>query len=158
MYKIQTLNKISSKGLEQFPRDQYEIASEILNPDAIIVRSADMHEIDIPSTVKAVARAGAGTNNIPVSLLTSKGVAVFNTPGANANAVKELTIAALLFSSRPIIAANRWAESLKDADGDIPDLAEKGSALSAWVQSVQWLQIPQSNLVCALSAMIPLFR
>ncbi|WP_428770882.1 phosphoglycerate dehydrogenase [Treponema sp. HNW] len=128
MYKIQTLNKISSKGLEQFPRDQYEIASEILNPDAIIVRSADMHEIELPSTVKAVARAGAGTNNIPVSALTSKGVAVFNTPGANANAVKELTIAALLFSSRPIIAANRWIESLKDTDGDIPDMAEKGKS------------------------------
>ncbi len=128
MYKIQTLNKISSKGLEQFPRGQYETASELPNPDAIIVRSADMHTTEIPVSVKAVARAGAGTNNIPVGALSARGIPVFNTPGANANAVKELTIAALLFSSRPIIAANRWAESLKNAEGDISDLAEKGKS------------------------------
>jgi len=128
MYKIQTLNKISSKGLEQFPRGQYETASELPNPDAIIVRSADMHTTEIPVSVKAVARAGAGTNNIPVGALSARGIPVFNTPGANANAVKELTIAALLFSSRPIIAANRWAESLKNAEGDISDLAEQGKS------------------------------
>ena len=89
MYKIQTLNKIAPDGLAQFPRGEYEIASEIINPDAIILRSADMHSMEIPASVKAVARAGAGTNNIPIPALTERGVVVFNTPGANANAVKD---------------------------------------------------------------------
>ncbi len=128
MYKIQTLNKIASEGLAKFPRDDYEIASEILNPDAILLRSADMHEMTLPATVKAVARAGAGVNNIPVPAMTEKGVVVFNTPGANANAVKELVIAALLFSSRPVIAANKWAAGLIGKGDEIPDLAEKGKS------------------------------
>ncbi|MFC2600681.1 phosphoglycerate dehydrogenase [Treponema lecithinolyticum] len=128
MYKIQTLNKISARGLDLLPRELYEIASEIPNPDAIIVRSADMHNMNISKSVKAVARAGAGTNNIPVADLTSRGIAVFNTPGANANAVKELAIAALIFSSRPIIEATRWVQTLHDKGSDIPDLAEKGKA------------------------------
>jgi len=128
MYKIQTLNKISPDGLANFPRDDYEIASEILNPDAILVRSADMHTMDIPATVKAVARAGAGTNNIPIPELTERGVIVFNTPGANANAVKELVIAALLFSSRPVHKAAEWAKGLAGNGDAIPDMAEKGKS------------------------------
>jgi len=128
MYKIQTLNKIASEGLAKFPRDDYEIASEILNPDAILLRSADMHEMTLPSTVKAIARAGAGVNNIPVPKMTEQGIVVFNTPGANANAVKELVIAALLFSSRPVIAANKWAAGLSGKGDEIPDLAEKGKS------------------------------
>ncbi|MBO4706619.1 MAG: phosphoglycerate dehydrogenase [Spirochaetaceae bacterium] len=128
MYKIQTLNKISPDGLATFPRDDYEIASEILNPDAILVRSADMHTMDIPATVKAVARAGAGTNNIPIPELTERGVIVFNTPGANANAVKELVIAALLFSSRPVHKAAAWAKGLAGNGDAIPDMAEKGKS------------------------------
>lgn len=128
MYKIQTLNKISAKGLDEFPRETYEIASEILHPDAMILRSADMHSLEVPSTVKAVARAGAGTNNIPISKLSEQGIVVFNTPGANANAVKELVVAALLFSSRPVIAANQWAQTLSGKGADIPDLAEKGKS------------------------------
>ena len=128
MYKIQTLNKISPDGLATFPRDDYEIASEILNPDAILVRSADMHSMDIPATVKAVARAGAGTNNIPIPELTERGVIVFNTPGANANAVKELVIAALLFSSRPVHKAAEWAKGLAGNGDAIPDMAEKGKS------------------------------
>ncbi|HQL05150.1 MAG TPA: phosphoglycerate dehydrogenase [Treponemataceae bacterium] len=128
MYKIQTLNKIASEGLAKFPRDDYEIASEILNPDAILLRSADMHEMTLPSTVKAIARAGAGVNNIPVPRMTEQGIVVFNTPGANANAVKELVIAALLFSSRPVIAANKWAAGLSGKGDEIPDLAEKGKS------------------------------
>ena len=128
MYKIQTLNKISPDGLATFPRDDYEIASEILNPDAILVRSADMHTMDIPATVKAVARAGAGTNNIPIPELTERGVIVFNTPGANANAVKELVIAALLFSSRPVHKAAEWAKGLAGNGDAIPDMAEKGKS------------------------------
>lgn len=128
MYKIQTLNKISADGLALFPREDYEIASEIINPDAILLRSADMHSMTLPETVKAVARAGAGTNNIPIPALTEKGIVVFNTPGANANAVKELVLAAILFSSRPVIAAAEWAKTLIGKGDEIPELAEKGKS------------------------------
>lgn len=128
MFTIQTLNKISPNGLAQLPRDLYEIASEVLNPDAILLRSADMHQMQVPSTVKAVARAGAGVNNIPLSAMTEKGIVVFNTPGANANAVKELVIAALLFASRPVHAAASWAKSLAGKGDEIAELAEKGKS------------------------------
>ncbi|MBQ9630553.1 MAG: 3-phosphoglycerate dehydrogenase, partial [Treponema sp.] len=128
MYKIQTLNKISGAGLEVFSRDNYEVASTLASPDAILLRSADMHSMEIPSTLKAVARAGAGVNNIPVSSLTEKGIVVFNTPGANANAVKELVILALLLSNRQAFAAFEWVKSLAGKGDAIPDLAEKGKA------------------------------
>lgn len=128
MYKIQTLNKIASEGLALFPRDSYEIASEILHADAILVRSAEMHEMELPGTVKAVARAGAGVNNIPVAKYTDRGVVVFNTPGANANAVKELVLAAMLFSSRPVHKAAGWAKGLVGKGDEIPELAEKGKS------------------------------
>ena len=128
MYKIQTLNKISAEGLANFPRDDYEIASEILNPDAILLRSADMHSMELPASVKAIARAGAGVNNLPVSAMSEKGIVVFNTPGANANAVKELVIAALLFSSRPVHKAADWAKTLAGKGDEIPELAEKGKS------------------------------
>lgn len=128
MFKIQTLNKISAVGLEKFPRDDYEAASSINDADAILVRSQEMHDLKLPDTVKAVARAGAGTNNIPVAELTAKGIVVFNTPGANANAVKELVILSLLISNRPVIAANAWADSLAGKGDEIPDLAEKGKS------------------------------
>ncbi len=126
MYKIQTLDRISALGLDNFPHDYYEIASEILNPDAILVRSHDMLSMELPSTVKAVARAGAGVNNIPCKDLAEKGVVVFNTPGANANAVKELVILGLLLASRPAVAANKWVDSLSGKGAEIPALAEKG--------------------------------
>ena len=128
MYKIQTMNKISIKGLSLFPHGKYEVAGEIINPDAVIVRSADMHEIEIPGSVKAIARAGAGVNNIPVAKCTERGIVVFNTPGANANAVKELVIASLLFSSRPVFNAANWAKSLSGKGDEIPSLAEKGKS------------------------------
>ena len=128
MFKIQTLNKISSAGLERFPRDDYEIASSINDPDAILVRSQDMHGMTIPDTVKAVARAGAGVNNIPVQELTERGIVVFNTPGANANAVKELVILGMLIANRPAIAAAEWVKSLAGKGDEIPDLAEKGKS------------------------------
>ena len=127
-FKIQTLNKIASVGLNQLDRDNYEIASEINNPDAILVRSAEMHDMQLSDNVKAVARAGAGTNNIPIPELTEKGVVVFNTPGANANAVKELVLLALLLSSRPVIEANKWANGLAGKGDEIPALAEKGKS------------------------------
>ncbi|MGP1587948.1 MAG: 3-phosphoglycerate dehydrogenase family protein [Treponemataceae bacterium] len=128
MYKIQTLNKISACGLNILDRDNYEVASDMNNPDAYLVRSADMHEMKIGDTVKAVARAGAGTNNIPIAELTEKGIVVFNTPGANANAVKELAILSFLLSSRPAIKANAWVETLAGKGDEIPELEEKGKS------------------------------
>lgn len=126
MFKIQTLDRISAVGLDNFPRDEYEIASEIVKPDAILVRSHDMLSMEIDPNIKAVARAGAGVNNIPVKDLAQKGVVVFNTPGANANAVKELVILGLLMASRPVIAANQWVNSLTGKGAEIATLAEKG--------------------------------
>jgi D-3-phosphoglycerate dehydrogenase len=127
MFKIQTLNKIASCGLERLPRDDYESATEIVNPDGVLVRSADMHSMDIPASVLAIARAGAGVNNIPLPKCTEAGVVVFNTPGANANGVKELVIASLLLSSRNLFEAITWAQGLKGKEG-VPALVEKGKA------------------------------
>ncbi|MDR0410209.1 MAG: phosphoglycerate dehydrogenase [Spirochaetaceae bacterium] len=126
MFQIQTLNKIAEEGLSLFPADRYETGVEVKNPDAILLRSADLHKTEIPSSVIAIARAGAGYNNIPVDLCEERGIVVFNTPGANANAVKELTIAALFMSSRKIPESIHWLFSLKDrGDIDIPALVEK---------------------------------
>ena len=135
MYKIQTLDRISAKGLDNFPRDDYEIASEIVKPDAILVRSHDMLSMELDSTVKAIARAGAGVNNIPVKEMSQKGVVVFNTPGANANAVKELVVLAILLASRPVIAANSWVETLKGKGAEIAGLAEKGKKATSLVNN-----------------------
>ncbi|MDR0998244.1 MAG: phosphoglycerate dehydrogenase [Treponema sp.] len=125
MFRIQTLNKISPQGLELFPRDRYEVASEIPHPDAILVRSADLHSLDMPESVKAIARAGAGYNNVPVNACSDKGIVVFNTPGANANAVKELVLAALLLSSRNILGGINWGRGIADRADQVPDLVEK---------------------------------
>lgn len=128
MYKIQTLNKIAAIGLDRLPRDNYETASELAHPDGILVRSQDMHNLDFPATLLAIARAGAGTNNIPIAKATEKGIVVFNTPGANANAVKELVIASMLLSSRRIVQGLNWSQSLKGKGDEVPDLVEKGKA------------------------------
>lgn len=128
MFKIQTLNKISAQGLAQLPLDDYETASEILHPDAILLRSADMHSMEVPESVKAIARAGAGTNNIPIPAMTERGIVVFNTPGANANAVRELVLLSLLMASRPVIKASEWVQALAGKGSEIPDLAEKGKS------------------------------
>jgi len=128
MYKIQTLNKISTAGLNLFEREKYEIASEIIHPDAILVRSADMHEMELPPTVKVIARAGAGVNNIPVDKCSQKGIVVVNTPGANANSVKELVIAGLLLCSRKIVEGINWARSLAGKGDEVPKLIEKGKS------------------------------
>ena len=125
MYRIRTMNKISPLGIELFPRDKYEIASEIPNPDAILVRSADLHSIEIPDSVLAIARAGAGVNNIPIPQCSDRGIVVFNTPGGNANAVKELAIASLLIASRNIVGGINWAASIADKADQVPDLVEK---------------------------------
>ena len=117
MFKVLTLNNIAVAGLRHFPRDRYEIASEISHPDAIILRSHNMHEMDIPDTVVAVGRAGAGVNNIPIDELSKRGVPVFNTPGANANAVKELVVAGMLIGARNICNARDYVKTLSE-DGD----------------------------------------
>src|SRR5687768_8542044 len=104
-FKILTLNNISVRGLERLPRERYEVASEIGHPDAVLVRSADMHKLEVPTSVRAIARAGAGTNNIPVAKFSKLGVPVFNAPGANANAVKELVIASLFLAARNVCQA-----------------------------------------------------
>ena len=126
MFKIQTLNKIAMIGLEGFSRESYEIASEILNPDAILVRSADMHSMNLPASVKAIGRAGAGVNNIPVEQCSKRGIVVFNTPGANANGVKELVLAGLLLSSRRIVPGIEWVKTLKGKGKEVGPLVEKG--------------------------------
>ncbi len=128
MHKIQTLNKISPKGLELFPRESYETASEIMHPDAIILRSFKMHDMELPATLKAVGRAGAGVNNIPIDKCTEKGIAVFNTPGANANSVKELVLMSLFISSRRVFDGVNWAKSLVGQGAEVPKLIEKGKS------------------------------
>jgi D-3-phosphoglycerate dehydrogenase len=122
------MNKISPLGLDLFPRNKYEVASEIPHPDAILVRSADLHQAELPASVKAIARAGAGYNNIPVNTCSNRGIVIFNTPGGNANAVKELAIAALLLASRNILRGVNWAASLADKADEVPDLVEKGKS------------------------------
>ena len=112
MVKIQTLNNISPVGLDKLPREGYEVASEVTNPDAILVRSAKMHDMEIGDNLKAVGRAGAGVNNIPLDKMSDKGVVVFNAPGANANAVKELVISSMLLSSRNICQAWNYVNGL----------------------------------------------
>ncbi|MBM4198340.1 MAG: 3-phosphoglycerate dehydrogenase [Gammaproteobacteria bacterium] len=125
-YRIQTLNQISVRGLERLPRDRYEVASAITDPHAILLRSADMHNMTIAPSVLAVARAGAGTNNVPVSTLSKRGIPVFNAPGANANAVKELVIAGLLLAARNIVQAWDFARSLQGDDEAIDSATESG--------------------------------
>lgn len=128
MFKIQTLNKIDPDGLKLFPLDNYEIASEIPNPDAIVLRSFKMHDMELSSGLKAIARAGAGVNNIPIDKCTEKGIVVFNTPGANANAVKESVIAGMLMASRDYIGAVNWAKTLIGEGENVPALVEKGKS------------------------------
>ena len=126
MYKILTLNNISPVGLERFPRDAYEVASEIQHPDAILLRSFNMHEMEVPGSVKAIGRAGAGVNNIPVDRMSMAGIPVFNAPGANANAVKELVVAGMLIASRNLCQAWDFSRSLEGDDTAIHKAVEAG--------------------------------
>ncbi len=125
-FKILTLNNISVAGLERLPRDRYEVASELPNPDAILVRSYKMHDHILAPSVKAVARAGAGVNNIPIARMSEVGVPVFNSPGANANAVKELVIAAMLLGARNVCSAWDFARTLEGTDAEINAAVESG--------------------------------
>lgn len=126
MHKVLTLNNISPVGLDRLPRDSYEIASEIAHPDAILLRSFKMHDMEIPSAVKAIGRAGAGVNNIPVDKMTGLGIPVFNAPGANANAVKELVVAGMLMAARNLGNAWKFASALEGDDGSIGKAVEQG--------------------------------
>lgn len=126
MFNVQTLNKISSVGTSRLG-DNYTVADNVENPDAILVRSASMHDMEMPKSLLAIARAGAGVNNIPLDKCTEQGIVVFNTPGANANAVKELVITAMLISSRKIVEGIEWVKTLKD-NADAAKLVEKGKS------------------------------
>jgi D-3-phosphoglycerate dehydrogenase len=126
MLKILTLNNISPIGLDRFPRDTYEVGSEITQPDAILLRSHNMHDMDVPASVKAIGRAGAGVNNIPVERMSKAGISVFNAPGANANAVKELVIAGMLMASRNLCQAWEFARGLEGEDSVIHKAVEAG--------------------------------
>ncbi len=128
MFQIQTLNKISKVGTCRLDAAKYTVADAPENPDAIMVRSAAMHDMEFGSNLLAIARAGAGVNNIPVDKCAEQGIVVFNTPGANANAVKELVVAGLLLSSRKISEAMAWVPSLKDEGDNVGKLVEKGKS------------------------------
>ena len=130
MFKIKTYNKISKSGLEVFD-DKYTIGDEVENADGAIVRSAALHDETFPESLQAIARAGAGTNNIPIEKCSEQGIVVFNTPGANANAVKELVIAGLLISSRRVISGIEWAKTLKGEGDAVGKLVEKGKGAFA---------------------------
>ena len=130
MYKIKTYNKISKTGLAAFD-DKYTIGDEVENADGAIVRSAALHEVEFPESLKAIARAGAGTNNIPIDRCSEQGIVVFNTPGANANAVKELVIAAMLISSRRVISGIEWVKTLKGNGKEVGKMVEKGKSAFA---------------------------
>lgn len=130
MYNILTLNKISETGLCRFS-DQYTCSTEMANPDAILVRSASMHDMEFEKNTLAIARAGAGVNNIPIDKCSESGIVVFNTPGANANAVKELVLTGLFLSSRKVIPAIEWAKTLKGNGDTVPKDVEKGKSAFA---------------------------
>ena len=125
-FQILVLNQISQAGLKRLPAEQYAVGNDIAAPDAILVRSADMHKLDIPASVRAIGRAGAGTNNIPVKAMSGRGVPVFNAPGANANAVKELVIAGMLLAARNISGAMRFVSALDPQDPEMEKKVEDG--------------------------------
>ena len=126
MFKVLTLNNIAVEGLRHLPRERYEVASEIAHPDAVLLRSYNMHDMDIPDTVAAIGRAGAGTNNIPVDAMSDRGVPVFNAPGANANAVKELAIAGMLIGARNLCNAREYVKGLTETGKALSKAVEAG--------------------------------
>lgn len=140
-FNIQILNQISQNGLQRLPAERYKVGKDVAAPDAIMVRSADMHAIDIAQSVRAIGRAGAGTNNIPVKSMSARGVPVFNAPGANANAVKELVLAGMLLAARNIGGAMKFVSAL---DPRIPPwkrrsrTARRNSPASNW-QDTRWV-------------------
>ena len=126
MFNIKTMNKIAACGLDLFEKDLFTCGDDLNNEDGILVRSASLHEYDMPENLKAIARAGAGVNNIPIDACSEKGIVVFNTPGANANAVKELTILGLFMASRKVSDGINWAKTLIGEGDSVGKLVEKG--------------------------------
>lgn len=131
MLNIKTYNKISAYGIAEFDKSKYEVGEDVTDPLGAIVRSAALHDVEFPSSLLAIARAGAGTNNIPIARCSEEGIVVFNTPGANANAVKELVIAGLLLASRRVIPAIEWAKTLKGNGAEVGKMVEKGKSAFA---------------------------
>jgi D-3-phosphoglycerate dehydrogenase len=127
MYRIKTYNQIAQVGLDQFDKDKYQVSAETENPDAILLRSAKLHDLEFNPELLAIGRAGVGVNNIPIDRCNEAGIVVFNTPGANANAVKELVLAGMLLSSRSIVDGIEWVKSLKGTE-DVPGQVEKSKA------------------------------
>lgn len=140
MFRVQTLNAISTNGLDRLPADKYEVGNDVTDPDAYLVRSAKLHNVEIPLSVLAIARAGAGTNNIPVDAMSKRGVVVFNTPGANANAVKELVLAGLLMTARNLFAAADYVRALEVDPSEMDATVE-----AAKKQFVGW-ELPDRTL------------
>ena len=152
MFNIKTMNKIAAVGLERLPAENYTIRDDMANEDAILVRSAKLHDYDFPASLWAIARAGAGVNNIPIDRCSEAGIVVFNTPGANANAVKELVLCAMLLASRDVIGGAQWVKEQAQTDGvDVAAAVEKGKsafvgpelyrkpwAWWAWGPSARW--------------------
>ena len=129
MYRIKTLNKIAAVGLSQLDQGRFQVGNDVKNEDGILVRSAVMHDYEFPASLRAIARAGAGTNNIPVDRCSDNGIVVFNTPGANANAVKELVIAAILIGSRDVLGGANWVqEKAWEPNTDLESAVEKGKS------------------------------
>ena len=133
-YSVRLLSPISQTGLSSFPRDRYTVGPDAADPDALLVRSADLHGVEIPASVQAVGRAGAGTNNIPVAALSARGIAVFNTPGANANAVKELVLAGMLLAARNLGPALRFVAGLDAGAADLGKAVEQGKSAFAGIE------------------------
>ena len=128
MFRIKTMNKISPTGLAVLDANRFTVSDNVENEDGILVRSADMHEYAFPDALRAIARAGAGTNNIPIDRCSEAGIVVFNTPGANANAVKELVICALMLSSRDVVGGIEWTKAQAAAGEDVAKVVEKGKS------------------------------
>ena len=129
MFQIKTMNKIAAVGLDRLPAENYTIGDSVDNEDGILVRSAKLHDYDFPASLWAIARAGAGVNNIPIDKCSEAGIVVFNTPGANANAVKELVICAMLLASRDVIGGAEWVKAQAGTDGvEVADVVEKGKS------------------------------
>jgi D-3-phosphoglycerate dehydrogenase len=134
MFQILVLNQISANGLKRLPSERYKVGKDVAQPDAVLVRSADMHTLDIPGSVKAIARAGAGTNNIPVKAMSARGVPVFNAPGANANAVKELVLTGMLIAARNVAPALRFVSALDAKSPDMEKTVEDGKKHFAGIE------------------------
>jgi D-3-phosphoglycerate dehydrogenase len=126
MFRVLTLNNIAEVGLQRLPSKLFEVGAAMVDPDAIILRSQNLHDMEIPTSVAAIGRAGAGTNNIPIAAMSARGVPVFNTPGANANAVKELAIAGLLIAARNLCDAREYVKGLTETDEALNKAVEAG--------------------------------